>query len=311
MELSLKLSEYSGKKYLDYIKTQSLDNLHHLKLYLDDIYYNTEESVFDDKRYDILKEFLSGDPNYVPPVGAKIRVHENRVTLPFWLGSASKITPDEPGELDRWIKKNPNPQVIVTEKLDGVSGMFIQKGGKRKLYTRGDGVVGADISYLIQYITGIPDFKEDIAIRGELIMEKKIFESKYKKGTESTSSEAKAGTRTYKHSRNMISGLVGAKTVRNGLNDIKFIVYEIIGDDTMFSPIKQLKKLSGLGFTTAMYEKIDFPGTPGKLTKLHKKFKAQTKFEIDGIVVQSNVQYDRNITGNPSYLLLRLTDLKG
>ena len=287
MNLSLKLSEYSIKQYIDNLKKISLDDLHELKLYLDDLYYNTDESVFTDEKYDILKEFLIKiNPDYIPPVGVKIRTHENRITLPYWLGSASKITPNEKNEFDRWVGKNPYKEVIVTEKLDGVSGMFIQKNGKQMLYTRGDGIIGANISYLIQYIS-IPNFSEDIAIRGELIMEKKTFESKYNK--------------TYKHSRNMIAGLVGAKTIKEGLFDIKFIVYEIIGDCTMKCPLNQLKKMKSMGFTIAMYEKINIEGVI-QLSELYKKFKINTNFEIDGIIVQSNVKYDRNITGNPSYL---------
>jgi len=248
-ELSLKLSNYNKNQYKNFIENEPLDQLHSLKLYLDDLYYNTDQCVFSDIKYDTLKDILlKRDPKYIPPVGCKIRTHDNRIDLPFWLGSATKITPNEEKELDRWLSKNKCKDFIVTEKLDGVSGMFIQTNGKRYLYTRGDGLVGANISYL-----------------------------------------------------NMISGIVGAKTIREGLYDIKFIVYEIIGDKTMPSPLDQLEKLESLKFTTAMYEKVNNISIP-KLEELHKKFKSKTKFEIDGIIIQSNVQYDRNITGNPSYL---------
>ena len=303
MEISLKLSEYTYKQYKECIETENLNILHSLKVYLDDLYYNTDKSVFCDKKYDMLKDMLmKRDPAYIPPIGCKIRVHENRITLPYWLGSACKITPNEQKELDRWVDKNPCKSVIVTEKLDGVSGMFIQKNGKRKLYTRGDGIVGADISYLIQYISSIPKFEQDIAIRGELIMEKKVFENKYRHDVNRNSDSKNSNSRTYKHSRNMISGLVGAKTVRDGLSDIKFIVYEIIGDYTMPCPIDQINKLESLGFTIAMHKKVGESLSIKKLEILYEEFKKNTKYEIDGIIIQSNVSYDRNITGNPSYL---------
>ena len=303
-ELSLQLSDYTIKKYKNFIENEHLDKLHSLKLYLDDLYYNTDQCLFDDKKYDLLKDvLLKRDPKYIPPVGCKIRTHDNRIELPFWLGSATKITPNEEKELDRWLLKNKCKDFIVTEKLDGVSGMFIQSNGKRHLYTRGDGLIGANISYLIQYIN-IPSFDSDIAVRGELIIEKKIFDDKYKHNDTNKN-------RTYKHSRNMISGIVGAKTIREGLYDIKFIVYEIIGDKTMPSPLEQLQKLESLKFTTAMYEKVNNISI-SKLEELHKKFKTKTKFEIDGIIIQSNVQYDRNITGNPSYLFaFKINSLDG
>ena len=114
---------------------------------------------------------------------------------------------------------------IITEKLDGVSGMLMYKDGKYSLFTRGDGIVGADISYLIKHIPSIPKLKNNIVVRGELIMEKKVFESKYKQDT-----IKKVAKKTYKHSRNMIAGMVGSKTINEGVVDIKFVVYEIIGE---------------------------------------------------------------------------------
>ena len=58
-----------------------------------DIYYNTDKSSgFVDWQYDMLKETLENrDPDYVVPVGAKIRKGENRVKLPYWLGSMDKM----------------------------------------------------------------------------------------------------------------------------------------------------------------------------------------------------------------------------
>lgn len=298
MELSQKVLKYTEFEYKNYINTSNLQELHTLKLYLDDMYYNTSDHIIDDKRYDILKDTLTKrDPNYIPPVGCKIRENENRVTLPFWMGSVNKTTPEDENDLTRWVSNNPCKEVIITEKLDGVSGMFIQKNGTRKLYTRGDGVIGADISYLIQYISNIPQHTEDIALRGELIIEKKTFDSEYKyDGINRTKN-------TYKHSRNMVAGIIGAKTLRNGIKDIKFIVYEIVSDNTSESPLNQLDLLTELGYTTAIHKSIQTEKLSIEtLITLHKKFKKHTNFEIDGIIVQSNVKYDRNISGNPSYL---------
>ena len=85
------------------------------------------------KLYDILKKTLmKRDPDYIPPVGSKIRQNENRVNLPFWVGSSDKITPDEQKELNRWISKNPCDNVVLSDKLDGVSGTFSYKDGCKK-----------------------------------------------------------------------------------------------------------------------------------------------------------------------------------
>ena len=84
-----KLTKYSDIELEKYFNTEKITKLHEIKLYLDYLYYNTgKESGFTDFQYDILKEILEKrDPNYIPPVGAKIRAGDNKVKLPYWLGS--------------------------------------------------------------------------------------------------------------------------------------------------------------------------------------------------------------------------------
>ena len=91
-EKIVSLSKKSNKQLENSINKEDLKILHKIKLYLDDIYYNTgENSLFSDYQYDMLKEILSKrDPNYVVPIGAKIRENENRVKLTYWLGSMDK-----------------------------------------------------------------------------------------------------------------------------------------------------------------------------------------------------------------------------
>ena len=114
MEKLNKIQEYDSKKMIKYCMENEKEELHKLKLYLDDLYYNTGNSELSDKLYDILKKTLiERDPDYIPPVGAKIRTNENRVKLPYWVGSSDKITPDEKNILNRWINKNPCENVVL------------------------------------------------------------------------------------------------------------------------------------------------------------------------------------------------------
>ena len=71
--------------------------------------------------------------------------------------SMDKIKPDT-NALNKWKLKYNGPYVCSC-KLDGVSGLFV---GPDKLYTRGNGKVGQDISHLIPYLK-LPKDK-DIAI---------------------------------------------------------------------------------------------------------------------------------------------------
>jgi len=304
-KITLKIKKLNSAEFKKYCQTGNIKELHQYKLYLDDIYYNTDNEEVPDHIYDILKDTLvKKDPDYIPPVGAKIRFSDNETKLPFWLGSADKITPDESDVLKRWLLRNPESDLVISEKLDGVSGLLVIRDGVKKLYTRGNGLNGGDISYLIPYFS-IPEKLPDISIRGELIIEQCIFDKKYlytgsRENYKKTKSTGNGFGRTYKNSRSMVSGLISAKTVREGLRDISFVTYEIIGNGEMPKPQKQFKQLKKLGFKTAMnirLGKIDIE----ILEKTHKSFKEQTEFEIDGIIIQSNIPYDRNISGNPKY----------
>lgn len=288
------------EKLEEYLGQIKLNKLEKLKLYLDDKYYNDGDSPVSDNRYDMIKDTLKKrKPGYVPPVGAKLRTGENRTKIPHWLGSADKITPEEEDVLQRWIRDNPADNYVFVEKLDGVSCLMEHKNGVTKLYTRGNGVVGADISYLAPYFGTIPkNLNVNISVRGELIMKKEAFEPYRRKGD--VRGKLASGSKDYKNSRSMVSGLIGAKTARHGLPAIDFVAYEIVGD-SMPKLSRQLKKLKKLGFTVAMWEKSDDLSMEN-LQESYLRMKETTSYEIDGMIVQADVPYDRNTSGNPSYM---------
>ena len=285
-----KLETLSIQDLKTYLYTENLDILHKLKTELDDIYYNTGNSTLEDQRYDMLKDVLKKrDPNYIIPVGAKLREGENRTRIPFWLGSADKITPEEPKILEKWLSDNKSPY-IISEKLDGVSCLLVNKNNKINLYTRGDGHIGADISYLVPYFN-LPKNLPDIVVRGELIISKEVFETKYK--------DKNVNGRVYRNPRNMVSGLVGAKTARQGLTDINFITYEIISSNML--PNIQLSELEILNFSVVKYENVENLSME-LLSEKFISFKEKSEYDLDGIIVISDNLYTRNTSGNPSYM---------
>lgn len=285
-----KLETLSIQDLKSYLHTENLDILHKLKTELDDIYYNTGNSTLEDQRYDMLKDILKKrDPNYIIPVGAKLREGENRTRIPFWLGSADKITPEEPKILEKWLSDNKSPY-IISEKLDGVSCLLVNKNNKINLYTRGDGHIGADISYLVPYFN-LPKNLPDIVVRGELIISKEVFETKYK--------DKNVNGRVYRNPRNMVSGLVGAKTARQGLTDINFITYEIISSNML--PNIQLSELEILNFSVVKYENVENLSME-LLSEKFISFKEKSEYDLDGIIVISDNLYTRNTSGNPSYM---------
>jgi NAD-dependent DNA ligase len=162
-----------------------------------DAYYN-ENPILTDAEFDIIKEYMERKypkNQVLATVGAPISTSKNKVKLPYEMASMDKIKPDT-GALALWKQKYKGPYVLSC-KLDGVSGMYVIKGTDKgtdkgtmdtKLYTRGDGKVGQDITHLISAIQlppmnhidldGMTD--KTIAVRGEFIIPKKVFDEKYK-----------------------------------------------------------------------------------------------------------------------------------
>jgi NAD-dependent DNA ligase len=121
--LIAKISNLSDNDFSKYLLSESLSNLHEVKMYADDLYYNTgKSSGLNDWRYDEIKETLRiRDPQYTIPTGAKIRDHENRVELPLWLGSMNKFKPEDDKAITRWLTSNKAPEYVIEDKLDGIS----------------------------------------------------------------------------------------------------------------------------------------------------------------------------------------------
>jgi DNA ligase (NAD+) len=280
--LTKQLNSLSLHDYNKYLNETHLSTLNNISSYLEDIYYNTGESQFEDYRYDLLKNFLA---NNTDKVGAPIREGENRCELPYWLGSADKITPEEPKQFQKWISENKSYNYVISSKLDGVSCLLVYKNNQKKLFTRGDGTIGADISHLAKYIN-IPKLKENISVRGELIIPKNTFNKKHKD--------------KYKNPRNMVSGLISRKTFQTAIEDIHFVVYEII-DNEMYEQSKQLEKLDSLGFEVVQHEIIQDINL-SSLSDLYIDFTDNSPYELDGLIVQSNTTYKRNTSGNPDYM---------
>jgi DNA ligase (NAD+) len=242
-------------------------------------YYN-EEPFFTDNQYDIVKEFIENKYPSNPvlhEIGAP--VERNKVTLPYPMGSMDKIKPDT-NALANWMAKYKGPYVLSC-KLDGVSGLYTTEGGVSKLYTRGDGKVGQDISHLIPYLR-LPKTK-GIVIRGEFIIPRALFEAKYKD--------------KFANPRNMVAGIVNHKTINPAIKDLHFVAYEVM--KPIKKPSEQMALLLTLDVETVMY-KVDPTITNELLSKTLLDWRYNYAYEIDGVIVANDAVYERK-SGNPEH----------
>ena len=229
--------------------------------------------VLTDNEYDIVKEYLERKyPNapVLKDVGAPIE--KNKVDLPVNMPSMDKIKPST-NAIDNWKAKYKG-QYVLSCKLDGVSGLYYALNGERKLFTRGNGSVGQDVSHLLKHIK-IPDIK-DVIVRGEFIISKDIFENKYKN--------------EFSNGRNLVAGIVNSKKLDAKVKDVEFIVYEKVQPEMI--PSKQMSSMAEEGFSVVQNKTIKEINNDS-LSKLLVEWRMNYKFEIDGVIVSDDAIYKR------------------
>ena len=294
------LNKYSIKKYIDVINDLDISKLLEFRENLDNLYYNTGDFVLSDERYDIITERISElcpESNY--KVGSKIRSDDIDAKLPIWLGSLDTLKPDKEAKIHDWFKKHSTDEYVIEDKLDGTS-CLVQYDSENniKMYTRGNGKIGKDISYLSKHITSIPTMVpkkyNSILIRGELIIRNDTFEEKY--------------VDKYQTVRAMVPGILRSKEFIESMNDIEFVAYEIIDGtrEEQLKPSEQIKLLKMLKFNVVNNAIVNKSDIYDKIVidNLHiylNDFKKNSEFNIDGIVIHQNKCYKRNSVRNPGY----------
>jgi len=252
--------------------------------YLADVFFNEGISLISDEQYDRLSDVLTTKFGEKIGIGAVVK---NKVKLPYFMGSIDKIKPEK-NNLKSWVLRYPGP-VCISDKLDGISALYVKQDGKRVLYTRGDGTIGQDITHMLDHIQiGDIGGLETCVVRGELIVSKANYD---------TVKEGKRGA------RQMVSGLANLKTLTADrialMNLVEFVAYEVIEPEGL-KPSAQFTMLDNKStFHTSRWTIADAV-TIESLGELLTKRKETSKYEIDGIVVSHDTFYPRMI-GNPPH----------
>lgn len=245
-------------------------------------YHNGLPETMTDAEYDAAMEQLEdADPDHplLKKVGAALpaALAAEEVELPIPLPSLNKA---KPGLLAKWLAKCPAAAYHVSTKLDGCSALWLPE--TRKLYTRGDGVRGRDISTFVPYLKGLPVYAAVSggagggggsikigAVRGELIMR-------------TDSPAVPAG----KLARNIVAGALNRKEPDPALfAEIRFVAYELVYPSTVV-PSQAYRELRLAGLEVA--RSVVIPAaevTEDKLSDVFSKAEATSPFQLDGMVV--------------------------
>jgi len=285
-----------------------------------DAYYNSDKPLIADATYDILWQCLEErDPGnaILKKVGAPVS-KEDKVKLPYYLGSLDKVKPNEKS-LTKWLGTH-NRDILISDKIDGLSSLLVislldsagagaganagnatesynkTTGFKMSLYKHGDGVEGQDISQLLKHIqignlvkSEINSMikKQHIALRGEIIIKNDTYSRKY--------------STIYPKARSLIAGIVNSKTPDPKIvADMEIVFYELIYPGGITFK-EQFERISRMGFNIANHRMMGVL-EESQLPALLMEFKRASPYEIDGLVLDDSSQvWQRETKGNPDY----------
>lgn len=250
---------------------------------LSDVYYNTGKTLVSDKVFDSLEDVLrERDPSniYFNKVGAPVT--KDKVKLPYFMASLDKIKSED--KLDAWIDDYSGPYV-VSDKLDGVSALLVFDNGSCKMYTRGDGEYGLDISHLVKYV--VPkcvNTTVKTVVRGELVISKKDFENIKD---------------SYANGRATVSGLVNSKNYSEDVANItKFIGYSVVCPK--MDAISQMETIKNTGLPT-VYNKVVDKLDVKILSDMFVDRRVKSVYDVDGVVVVDSSKVYNLQNKNPTY----------
>lgn len=237
-------------------------------------YYNGS-SIIDDDEYDaLLYELECLDPNnkLLKSVGAPGKDEWKKEKHLTTLGSLSKV--NTPSEMRDWLDlTGKGRQVIVTEKLDGLSiGCQYENGKLIKSCLRGNGIEGENILQNVLKMRGVLKKFHNFngTLRGEIILKKSNHQKYFP---------------DYSNPRNAASGIC-RDLKGDGAKHLDLMLYQVIGDDDCKTEQEQLELIKNAGGTVPNYYICN---SDVEITEVWNKYQNGLRdsldWEIDGIVI--------------------------
>ena len=270
-------------------------------------YHVLDESIMSEAAADSLKHELSELENEYPElitpdsptqrVAGKPLDKFTKVTHEKRMISLADVFSRE--EVLDWIERNkkliPGGEIkefFTDIKMDGLAcalkyrdGIFVQA------VTRGDGLVGEDVTLNVKTIQNIPlkiDEMGEVEVRGEIVIFKKDFERL-------NEIQRKNGEAEFANPRNLAAGSIRQLDPKIAASrPLKFIAYDLVKPN-LPTHKEAYEKLRALGFQTSKEDLVwrgsDLDGLFGYIDKLDD-YRKGLPFNTDGMVIKIN---DRKI----------------
>ena len=270
-------------------------------------YHVLDESTMSEAAADSLKHELSQleemYPELITPDSPTQRVagkaldkftkvrHEKRMI------SLADVFSEE--EIKDWITRNEKliPGGKIAEfftdiKMDGLACALKYRDGLLvQAVTRGDGMVGEDVTMNVRTIENVPlriDEPGEVEVRGEIIMFKKDFEELQEK-------QRAMGEKEFANPRNLAAGTIRQLDPRVAASrKLKFMAYDLVKPNLATHKLAY-EKLREMGFRTSNEDRVFKYAEMSETFKYIRQldeYRKGLKFNTDGMVIKIN---DREI----------------
>lgn len=278
-------------------------------------YYALDKPSLTDQEYDrYMQELIELEnkyPEYIQDnsptgrVGGLVIDSFNKIEHEIPMLSLSNVfNEDEIVNFDEKIKKEVKKREYVCElKIDGLSVSLLYKNGKLvRGATRGDGVVGEDITHNVKTIKSIPlvlSENIDIEVRGEIYMSKKTFDALNKKRSGNNEE-------LFANPRNAAAGSVRQLDSKIAASrDLDCFIYHL-PDATnygIYNHSEALTYMKKLGFeVNPNIEKVNSISSLLKYIEKWTNNREALPYEIDGIVIKlDNINDQKNLGFTSKY----------
>ncbi len=273
-------------------------------------YYTLDQPTITDQEYDSLMDELIHLESQYPSkvredsptirIGGEVISDFKKVTHSIPMMSLGDIfNEEEIKEFDEKIRKTiKNPEYVCELKIDGLSVSLVYENGKLiRGSTRGDGVVGEDITHNVKTIKNVPlslPNNINVEVRGEIYMPKDSFEklNEYR---------IKKGEKEFANPRNAAAGSVRQldSKVSAERNLSTFMYHLPLADNYNIKTQEEaLKFMKDLTFTVnPNIVKVNNIKDLMNYIDYWKENRNSLPYEIDGIVIKVNSFADQRKLG--------------
>lgn len=198
-----------------------------------------------------------------------------------WVRADEKLMLEQDMTADGRIKS-----YFTDIKMDGLAcALHYQDGLLERAVTRGDGLVGEDVTMNVRTIENVPlriDEPGHVEVRGEIVIFKQDFE-------ELNAKQVKAGEKPFANPRNLAAGSIRQLDPRVAARRrLKFMAYDLVEPD-LPTHSEAYAKLRQLGFRTSGEDHV-FQNLSEVLEEIGRlaDYRQTLPFNTDGMVIKVN-----------------------